>query len=244
MYTHMPEPFWNFPVRSMQKEILDSGEVEPAMHQRNLRELARVNRYLGGLAILRSGLKALLEQCETDQAHIIDVGCGGGDNLIAMAEYARKIGIKCRFTGIDLSETAVAYARDHTIDYPEITIRRMDVFSHEFRNLRADIFTFNLVLHHFEDQSIPLLLADLNSRGSILINDLQRNRLAHFLFPVFSRLFRFSFIGHHDGMLSIRRSFTRNHWQMLLANRGINASVISWRWAFRYLVLIPKQVTN
>lgn len=236
----MPEAPWIFPYRADDPEILDDFDLPENDLARNLRELESVNRYLGGHSILETGMARIVKRREgTQYLHLVDVGCGGGDSLRFMASLARKHKWPVRFTGIDANKKAVELAREKNRSYPEVKVEQMDVFSPGFRQLQADIFTFNLVLHHFDDQLIKELLSTCHQQGDILINDLQRNRLAFFSFALFSRLMRFSFISRHDGLLSIRKSFSRSELYKLLANTGINGGVISWHWAFRYLVLIP-----
>lgn len=242
----MSEPWWIFPQRSKEPEILDDLQLGGEEHAKNLRELNLVNRWLGGHKILIKGLSRVLSSSvQTNQVlHVADLGCGGGDSLMVLANMARKKGIKLKLTGVDVSASAVAFAQKATCAYPEIEIRQMDVFSDEFRQLNADIFTFNLVLHHFDNDSIRRLLKECNKSGAVIVNDLQRNRLAYLLFHLISRLFGFSYIGRHDGLLSIKKSFSRSDWKTMLASTGIKGAEVSWRWAFRYLVLIPMSFTN
>ena len=241
----MNEPWWIYTERSDQPEILDDPSLSGHDLEGNLQDLARVNRLLGGYAILQKGLKELIGSRHPGELHLVDVGCGGGDNLIYMAKLARKQGWKIRFTGIDLNDSAVKFATEATAMFPEIQIRKLDVFSSNFKNIEADIFTLNLVLHHFDNQSIADLLSSMIHKASILINDLQRNRLAHLLFGLFASSFRFSYVSRHDGLLSIKKSFSRGDWKRLLANCRISEASVTWYWAFRYLVLIKStSITN
>ena len=49
--------------------------------QRNLYELAIINRRLGGHAITLAGFSKLLSSKNKNQIHVCEIGCGGGDNL-------------------------------------------------------------------------------------------------------------------------------------------------------------------
>lgn len=246
MFTNHPqgmrEPWWIFKVRSDKPEILDDPSLSGHDLRDNLKDLARVNRFLGGYSVIGRGLNQLLSKYEGQELHLVDVGCGGGDNLIYMAKLARKKGWRIKFTGIDLSGPAVKLAREATAGYPEIYILQASVFSDEFKEIRADIYTLNLVLHHFDNQDIITLINNMSERADILVSDLQRNRVAYFLFILFSRLFGFSYVSRHDGLLSVKKSFSRHDWNSLLANSGINAASVTWSWAFRYLVLIQSRL--
>lgn len=227
-------------MRSYEPEILDDMQLHGKNHETNLRELGTVNQWMGGHSILRKGVRAALSRIPNANVpvHIADIGSGGGDSLIALAKMARREGLKLKLTGVDASASAVAYARNQAREYPEIEILEMDVFSKEYQSFHADIYTFNLVMHHFNNEEVIRLITSCSRESQIVINDLQRNRLAYASFQVISRLLRFSFISKHDGLLSIKKSFSRSDWNMLLANTGISEVDISWRWAFRYLVLI------
>ncbi len=242
----MTEPWWIYPDRSEEEEILDNLELEGAAHFRNLRELAMVNRWLGGHKVLWRGIDLFLRKLpqEPGPIKIVDVGCGGGDNLIYLAQKLRKAGHIARLIGIDASASAVSFSREVTREFPEIEILHMNVFSEEFARLDADIYTFNLVLHHFKNQDIKNIFKHCNKGAYLLINDLQRNRIAYVLFGLVTFLIGFSRIGRHDGLLSIKKSFSRSDWNLLLANKSITKHRISWSWAFRYLVLIQRALTN
>jgi len=69
----------------------------------------------------------------------------------------------------------------------------------------------------------------------VIINDLERNRLAYYLFHAFSLIFIKTKIAKQDGLISIRRGFLREELQgMSLAFPNLEHR-IRWRWAFRYL---------
>ena len=240
----MAEPWWIYPERSDEPEILDDPNLEGNDLQKNLSDLTRVNKLLGGYKILQNGLSVLMQKRSRPIIYVVDIGCGGGDSLIFMADLARRKGWNMQFTGLDFSPAAVNIARKNTAKYPEIEIRHLNAFSPEVSDVKADIYTLNLVLHHFGNQDIIRLISSLNNRADILINDLQRNRIAYFLFMIFSRIFGFSYISRHDGLLSVRKSFSRNDWKMMLAKTGITEARVTWSWAFRYLVLIKSSINN
>ena len=237
----MVEPWWIFDQRSGEPELLDDPSLVVDNLHENLRDLSRVNRYLGGYSTLLKGLCKLIPSSSIGKIHLVDIGCGDGDNLVYMAKLARKKGWNIRFTGIDISEAMVKLAKTKTDAFPEIKIEHTSVFSEGFKKIRADIYTLSLVLHHFENQQIITLINSISEKADVLVTDLQRNRLAYLLFILFAQLFRFSFISRHDGLLSVKKSFSRRDWHYLLANSGINGASVTWSWSFRYLVLIQSR---
>jgi hypothetical protein len=70
---------------------------------------------------------------------------------------------------------------------------------------------------------------------AIIINDLQRNKLAYYLFQVFSLIFIKTKIAKQDGLISIRSGFVKSDLQRLGNAVPDYYQRIRWRWAFRYL---------
>ena len=230
----------NLSTRSSEPEILDNFDLNGHDLSENLRELEKVNQYLGGYRAVYEGVEKIIKRkALKGTLNVVDLGTGGGDNLKALAAWSRKKGINLSAVGVDASEPAVDYARRNTADYPEVDIERGNIFDLDLSGYEADIFMFNLVLHHFSDKEIAELLTRcVDAGGALLINDLHRSYMAYQLFRLASRAMRFSHIGRHDGKLSIQKSFTKHEWQKLLANAGIKDFEIRWHWAFRYLVLV------
>lgn len=235
----MPKPA-SFSERSSEPEILDNYELSGNDLAQNLHELALVNRYLGGYRCLRYGVKRLLPPGPSEKPlHILEAGCGGGDNLRYLAHWARKKNLRVTFTGLDANPQVVERAREWCRDYPEIRIEQGDLRDYDYRGRPADLICFNLVLHHLDDAALQGLLPRLRDQpGAVLINDLHRSFIAYQAFRLFSRLMGFSYIGRHDGKLSIRKSFRAHEWKQMFIKSGISEYHIRWRWAFRYLVLI------
>ena len=48
---------------------------------------------------------------------MLDIACGGGDGIVALARQARRAGMEVQIDGCDLSERAVCYARDFAREF-------------------------------------------------------------------------------------------------------------------------------
>src|SRR5438105_9270617 len=68
-----------FHLRSQEKEFLDHDNIERKDLYRNLYELHIINKYLGGYAASRKGLKTILKKRPVRT--VLDIGCGGGDSI-------------------------------------------------------------------------------------------------------------------------------------------------------------------
>ena len=234
--------FVNTKYRSNKIEIMDDLNMEGELLLKTLDQIAAINRRLGGNKATIQGLYALLGQAPKDvPVSIIDLGCGSGDMLRAIADLGRKQGRIFKLIGIDANEYTINYARRLSVEYPEISYKKMDVFSDEFSALSGDIVLATLFLHHFKDPEIEKMLASLLNKISmgIVINDLHRCRRAYWLFRMISPFISNPMV-RNDGAISVLRGFKKN--ELLEINNKLPGSTgsVQWKWAFRYLWIIRK----
>jgi len=227
--------------RATEPEILDEQGLGYTELKANMTELAQVNHWLGGYRILRKVLSRLEPHLPKGRPpRLADMGCGSGDSLRMIQKWRPH----WQLSGYDLSPLVSQLARECSRDFPAIHYHTTDLrdlpqpFEH-------DVLCFNLVLHHLSDADIVRTLQRYQRAGRfVIINDLQRHWLPFALFGIFSRLLNLSYISRHDGLLSIRKSFTRRHWQQLLAQAGVTQYQIQWYWAFRWVVTIDNSPKN
>lgn len=229
--------------RANDPEIMDDLECSGDVVEQTLRELDFINRWLGGNAVTLSGIKKLLGKRSQDNRviSIADLGCGSGDLLRQLAVYGRTNGIRMELKGIDANPNIVSYARNHCIDYPEISFESVNVFSEDFARQEFDIIAGTLFFHHFDDKSLGELLSRLvrQARIGLLINDIHRHPIAYHSIRLLTRFLSSSSMVRYDAPLSVRRAFTRQDWLSLFDSAGIKAYQISWKWAFRWKILLP-----
>jgi hypothetical protein len=78
------------------------------------------------------------------------------------------------------------------------------------------------------------------ARLGIVINDLHRHPIAYHSIKILTRLFAKSPLIRHDAPLSVARGFSREELDKIMQKAGITSYTISWRWAWRWLVIIRK----
>src|SRR5580658_5761290 len=122
-----------FKQRSYQKELLDAPDIEKDLLFQNLKELDTINQYLGGHAISLKGLKKVMTD-KSKTYKVIDIGCGGGDSLKAIAEWAGKNKYKIHLAGIDLKQDCIDYAKKTCSPFPGI-----EFYCDDFRNIFSKI---------------------------------------------------------------------------------------------------------
>lgn len=225
--------------RSYQKELLDNPFIPFADIKQNMMELNTINRYLGGHAITIAGIKKLL----TNYPHgkpvtICEIGCGGGDNLNAIARWCNRIKINAVFVGIDLKKECIEFAR---LQYPllKATWIAGNYSDINFGSNKPHIIFSSLFCHHFtEVELVPQLLwMQQNTTTGFFINDLHRNLLAYTSIKAIARLFSKSYLLKNDAPLSVARGFTKKEWQYIFKTAGFAPYSIKWKWAFRYLII-------
>ncbi|MBX7124863.1 MAG: methyltransferase domain-containing protein [Cyclobacteriaceae bacterium] len=233
---------WRFPKRSQELEIMDDLQCRGEVVRRTLRELDFINQWLGGNAITLGVVRQLLSQFPDRPLRILDAGCGSGDMLRRMAILARRSGRKIQLIGVDANPHIVEMARKDSEGYPEISFLTLDIFSEEFRNIRADILTGTLFFHHFDNQQLQRFFRQLDEQIAlaVVINDLHRHPLAYYSIRWLTRWFSSSPMVQFDAPLSVLRGFNRSEWESITAGTGWRSLHIRWRWAFRWLVILRR----
>lgn len=228
--------------RSTEPEIMDDLSMEGEMLRSTLDQITVINKWLGGNEATIRGLHTLLKTAPKDlPVSIIDLGCGSGDMLRSVADFGKKNNFIFKLTGIEANEYTVNYARKLSANYPEISYLKMDVLGFDFPGLKFDIALANLFLHHFKNEEIVSLLKPLAKSAAlgIVINDLQRSRLAYYLFKLLS-VFISNPMTRNDGALSVLRGFKKKELIALSKELQDTSSSIRWKWAFRYQWIINK----
>lgn len=225
--------------RSNETEIMDDFSMKGELMRDTLDKLGSINKWLGGNTITIDGISQLLKGQPKEKTYtIIDLGCGHGDILRLVADFARKKGFKFKLIGIDANQDAIDYANELSVNYPELSFRNKDIFSEVFQETDCDIVLATLFLHHFIEEEIQTLLSSLSNKASIgiVVNDLQRSEIAYGLFKLLGIVISNHMI-KQDGLTSILRSFKREDLERISKELNLK-SQICWKWAFRYQWLI------
>lgn len=225
----------NFRNRSYQQELLDRDDIPFEDIRRNMQELDLINTWLGGHAITLAGLQQLV--WGQQNISVCEVGCGGGDNLVAIRQWCEKKGITASFTGIDKNPDCIKVAQERmlprcqwiTADYKDVEL-----------GYKPDIIFSSLFCHHFPERELTTQLQWMyrNAQLGFFINDLHRHPLAYYSIQWLTRLFSKSYLVKNDAPLSVARGFVKNDWEQLFDSAGITTFSIEWKWAFRWLVVV------
>jgi 2-polyprenyl-3-methyl-5-hydroxy-6-metoxy-1,4-benzoquinol methylase len=242
--TSLVQPL-NFAERSKQTEIMDDLEGTGPDWFMALRELKVINKYLGGNQVSIQGLQQLLQRAPAlpEPLVVADIGCGGGDMLQLLADWGRRNGVPMRLYGVDANPNIIAYARQNTAAYSEISYLTADIFSEEFTERQFDIVNCTLFTHHFSNEQLVRMLRSLlrQARLGVVINDLHRHPLAYYSIKLLTRVASKSYMVKHDAPVSVLRAFSRQDWQRIMEAAGIQNYRIRWKWAFRWMLTIQTE---
>lgn len=222
--------------RSNEKELMDLGEehYSPEEYQHCLLTLFRINVLLG---FFFSTIKVLkkIPHFSTLQ----DIGCGSGLFLIHLSRYFPH----AKLTGVDISSSAIRLAKEQALLHAksQVSFELQSAHALTLPENHVDIILTTMVCHHLSDDELIGFLQTLflSAKKAVIINDLHRHWLPHFLYKIISPLFRNRLISH-DGLISIRRGFTRSDWQALLSKTSITNYQITWCFPFRWRVILWK----
>ena len=176
----------------------------------------------------------------TSKLKIADLGCGGGDMLMIMANWAKKKGVNAQFIGIDANDFMIDFGTKRTVNYPNISYLHQDIYSEQFKEKSFDIVTMTLFCHHFSDENLITLLQQLRkqTRIGIVINDIHRHWFAYHSIAWITKLFLKSYLVKNDAKLSVWRAFIREDLEKIIQKSGFTKYSIRWKWAFRWEVVM------
>lgn len=208
-----------------------------------LNDISRVNRILGGNKITVDAVFKLIAENAKESYTILDMGCADGNMLRNIAIEARKRNIKVHLIGVDLSCDSLVLARKASASFPEISYEAKNILTTDFSDFECDIVTTTLTMHHFPDDGIVTFLNQFERLASlgIVINDLQRSKLAYALFRAFSIVFIRTKTGKIDGLISITKGFSRAELDAFARGLPNVRHHIAWKWAFRYVWVMRKK---
>lgn len=227
------------------EERMDAPDVDGTELEHALRDVARVNRWLGGRrALLRHLPRALphhgaLQYDGARPARVLDVGTGSGDLPLAVSHWARRHGRDVRLVAVDRHAGTLDVAARRVGHL--MPLARADALRLPFRDGSFDLALFSMTLHHMEGPDRVDSLRELGRvarGGAVLVGELHRS-LPNWLGARFlaATLWRRSPVTRHDGPISVRRAFTPDELRELALTAGLHHPRV-YRHPFYRLVLL------
>ena len=191
----------------------------------NLRDLSRINRWLGGNLVLAALLAPHLRR--NPRALVLDAGAANGETLRWLAGRFPQ----ARFVALDRAERLLRMGQGDRVT--------ADVFTWPIRPKSVDIVISSLFLHHFADDAVRQILTYFEdaARDAVIAVDLHRHVLARGFLPATRFAFGWHPITVHDAVLSVNAAFkpaelralapgarVRSHWPWFRLSLEIDAS--------------------
>jgi SAM-dependent methyltransferase len=233
----------DFSKRSYEAELLDRDDIPFEDIKRNMRELDFINKHLGGHKITIAGLKLLIDdkpELQSKTVSILEIGCGGGDNLRVIKKFCEHKNIKVQLTGVDINPYCIKFARSRRendgIDFIASDYKLVKL------NSKFDIVFSSLFCHHFNDEELKNIFSWMKENSSVgfFVNDLHRHRFAYYSIKWLTKIFSKSYLVKNDAPLSVMRGFKRNELTNLFKQLSLNSTVLKWKWAFRWLIIFQQ----
>lgn len=201
-----------FSQRVIVPEMLD--HAPPDVTRASLRDLARVNRYLGGYYVLGRLMASVARPA--DGFSVLDVGAASGD----MGAAIRRRYPHARVTSLD-------YKADHLVQAADPRLVA-DAFRLPFRPASFDFVFSSLFLHHFTDDEVVELFRSfrLVARRAVLAIDLERGALAYHFLPRSRWLFGWHDITINDGQISVAAAMKKHELRALAVRAGMNGAQV------------------
>ncbi len=193
-------------------EMLD--HAPPDVARASLRDLERINRYLGGYLVVRRMFSRLVAKQESFS--VLDVGAASG----AMGQAIRRRFPQARVTSLDYKAHHLARAAN-----PKVAA---DAFQLPFRPASFDFVFSSLFLHHFTNDQVVELFTGFRAvaKRAVLAIDLDRGPLAYYFLPNTRWLFGWQEITINDGQISVEAAFKRDELLALAAKAGLGGAEV------------------
>ncbi len=206
-------------------ELLDHPDADPAAVAVSLHNISVANRWFGGWWAVRRGLLRVTRRLGGSKSRrlvMLDVGCGRGDLTLRAGTWARSNGMAVVPLGLERHRTAARLTQGTGVPTLLGSAGAIPI-----RDKSVDIVLASQLVHHLPAQQLIEFCqaADRIARVGVIIADLRRSPWALAAFWVGSRLFGFDAATKRDGLISVRRGFTRNELAELLRQAGITARV-------------------
>ena len=210
----------DFSSRAQITELMDDLSRPAPEFDRAYRELAVINRTLGGIRAIERFLPS------KSGLTVLDVAAGGCDIGDALAETR-----SCHVVSLDINDLGLRKTRRTQPVVGDGTLL-------PFPDATFDAVICSLSFHHLTDTECVQVLREMwrTSRGRVLVNDLHRHPVAWAAIWILSRLFSRSVMVKHDGPASVQRAFSPGDFKNIARNAGVPA-VVHRSFPFR-LVLV------
>ena len=113
----------NLSIRSNAPELMDNPNFETNQYAAAYADIGRCNQLLGGNTITLNAIYSLVKTKKSKNITILDVGCGDGAMLRAVAHFFENKNIKSSLTGIDIKDDIIDLAKQKPKGTPTLALK-------------------------------------------------------------------------------------------------------------------------
>ena len=221
-------------------ELLD-GPLDHDLLEGNLRDLARANRWLGGVALSRRALVTLVtgrhayprvgrSDWRREAIHLLDVGTGAADIPAALLAWTRQRGLQLDVEAVDTRHEILDIALERVGEPPGLRLDHTPFDRLPYEDGAFEVTHVSLVLHHLDPPAAVRLLRELarTARLGVVVNDLDRSRRALTGAWLLSRIATRNPYTRHDAPLSVRRAYRPAEVAELATEAGLVEVARQW----------------
>jgi ubiquinone/menaquinone biosynthesis C-methylase UbiE len=205
----------------------DASGRDPEELAGALRDLARMNRRLGGTALTLDALGGLTRGLPAGYPlRVLDVATGGGDVPLDILRWATGRGFRPRVVAADLDPEVASLAERWCGGRVEVCVA--DARALPFPDGSFDVAVCSLMLHHLEPEEAVATLAGMGrvARIGVVVNDVVRSWAGLAVVGLATRLVARSPMTRHDGPLSVRRAYTVDELRRLARRAGLRTEAV------------------
>ena len=205
------------------EELLDQEDITSERGRRILNELDKWNEMSGWYRAHLKRIRRHWEALEKPQPfRVLDVGCGPGGLLAAMADWSKTYGIRLELTGLDRSPMYLSMARERLGD--RVKLVEGDATATGFADGAFHLATTTLMLHHLPNEVRQGLVRELGRvAASQYLFDLERSLTGVIGWSAIATALRFHADTRHDGVVSVLRGSTLQEFEALVAGLPVRA---------------------
>jgi len=206
------------------EELLDEQDAPREDMERSLRDLRRINKYLGGVSVYRSLVRPFAPRS------IVDIGTGTSDLLESVPHVPLRI-------GVDFKIDHLLYMRGDS------RVHRIvgDARQLPFRDGAVDLVTSSHFFHHFSpDENVGILAESLRVARNVVVTDTRRHYAPLLFVLLLGALRTVGRITRLDAPASVRQGYTVNEAREVASRVRASGAKVVRRWPFRWVMLLTK----
>ena len=214
------------PPRIAADELLDAHDAPPEDVDRSLRDLRRINRWLGGIAVYRRLVKRF------EGTSVLEIGAGSCDLIESLRGQRLRV-------ALDFKIDHLLYKRGDSRVHRVVG----DALRLPFRDGAVDVATSAHFFHHFSPAENETIIREALrvSRKGVAVNDTERHYVPLLFVLLLSALRLVGRITRYDAPASVRQGYTMREARAIAERVPAARHRVAGAWPYRFGILLWKK---